>query len=130
MMYIKWQTQVKLMLHETSFGFKKWESFEMFYFSVYEKGNKRIRVFAFYHKMNLICDSQMLFKNTQNVALMRCYYNTSRWGYNIANYLNMESPIRIIVRVCVEKLQTIIYMKYMGRTCIFHTKYRERNWFA
>jgi hypothetical protein len=40
----------------------------------------------------------------------------------------MESPIRIIVRVCVEKLQTIIYMKYMGRTCIFHTKYRERNW--
>ena len=31
---------------------------------------------------------------------MRCYYNTSRWGYNIANYLNMESPIRIIVRVC------------------------------
>ena len=58
---------------------------------------------------------------------MRCYYNTSRWGYNIANYLNMESPIRIVVRVCVEKLQTIIYMKYMGRTCIFHTKYRERN---
>ena len=30
--------------------------------------------------------------------------------------------------MCVEKLQTIIYMKYMGRTCIFHTKYRERNW--
>ena len=25
MMYIKWQTQVKLMLHETSFGLKKWK---------------------------------------------------------------------------------------------------------
>ena len=44
-------------------------SFEMFYFSVYEKGNKRIRVFAIYHKMNLICDSQMLFENTQKCCV-------------------------------------------------------------
>ena len=44
-------------------------SFEMFYFSVYEKGNKRIRVFAIYHKMNLIGDSQLLFENTQKCCV-------------------------------------------------------------
>jgi hypothetical protein len=73
---------------------------------------KAIKMFVFYHKMSLLCDSWILFEN-KKILKMLC------WCIDITillavgditslNYLYMESPMRTIIRVCVEKLRTII----------------------